>query len=155
MSAKDRLVTNVDALETLAQLAHEGRTANAEERNKLGKFRGWGGVDMTDVRFVDGLLRKGHRWDSSRRENVTDVANPYYRLGMVIKSLDPDGKRGVFESIKQAAERSILNGQQDALIDYISELSSQERLEHGSNEAVGSAVNSGTAGARTYVPTEW
>ena len=103
MSAKDRLVTNVDALETLAQLVHEGRTANAEERNKLGKFRGWGGVDMTDVWNVDGLLRKGRKWDSSRLENVTDVTNPYYRLGMVIKSLDPDGKRGVFDSIKQAA----------------------------------------------------
>lgn len=103
MSAKDRLATNVDALETLAQLVHEGRTATAEERNKLGKFRGWGGVDMTDVWNVDSLLRKGRKWDSSRRENVTDVANPYYRLGMVIKSLDPDGKRGVFESIKKAA----------------------------------------------------
>ena len=103
MSAKDRLATNVDALETLDRLVHEGRTANAEERNTLGKFRGWGGVDMTDVWNVDGLLRKGRRWNSSRRENVTDVANPYYRLGMVIKSLDPDGKRGVFESIKQAA----------------------------------------------------
>lgn len=102
MSAKDRLVTNVDALETLARLVHEGRTANAEERNILGKFRGWGGVDMTDVWNVDGLLRKGRKWDSSR-ENVTDVADPYYRLGMVIKSLDPDGKRGVFDSIKQAA----------------------------------------------------
>ena len=103
MSAKDRLATNVDALETLAQLVHEGRTATAEERNKLGKFRGWGGVDMTDVWNVDSLLRKGRKWDSSRRENVTDVSNPYYRLGMVIKSLDPDGKRGVFESIKKAA----------------------------------------------------
>lgn len=103
ISAKDRLATNVDALETLAQLVHEGRTATAEERNKLGKFRGWGGVDMTDVWNVDSLLRKGRKWDSSRRENVTDVANPYYRLGMVIKSLDPDGKRGVFESIKKAA----------------------------------------------------
>ena len=103
MSAKDRLVTNVDALETLARLVHEGRTANAEERNTLGKFRGWGGVDMTDVWNVDGLLRKGRRWDSSRREDVTDASNPYYRLGMVIKSLDPDGKRGVFNSIKQAA----------------------------------------------------
>ena len=103
MSAKDRLATNVDALETLARLVHEGRTANAEERNTLGKFRGWGGVDMTDVWNVDGLLRKGRKWNSSRQENVTDVANPYYRLGMVIKSLDPDGKRGVFDSIKQAA----------------------------------------------------
>ena len=78
MSAKDRLATNVDALEILARLVHEGRTANAEERNTLGKFRGWGGVDMTDVWNVDGLLRKGRRWDSSRRENVTDVSNPYH-----------------------------------------------------------------------------
>lgn len=103
MSAKDRLVTNVDALETLAQLVHESRTATADERNTLGKFRGWGGVDMTDVWNVDNLLRKGGKWDSSRREYVVDKNNPYYRLGMVIKSLDPDGKRGVFDSIKQAA----------------------------------------------------
>ena len=103
MSAKDRLVTNVEALETLAQLVHEGRPANADERNTLGKFRGWGGVDMTDVWNVNNLLSKARKWDSSRRENVTDKNNPYYRLGMVIKSLDPDGKRGVFDSIKQAA----------------------------------------------------
>ena len=58
--------------------------------------------------------------------------------------------QGDFKTYGATAERSVLSSQQDALIDYISELSSQERLEHGSNEAVGSAVNSGTADARTH-----
>jgi len=61
--------------------------------------------------------------------------------------------QGDYKTYGATAERSMLSAQQDALIDYISELSSQERLEHSSNEAVGSAVNSGTADARTHERT--
>ena len=47
MSEKQRLATNVEALETLVQVLREKRDATAEERALMGKFRGWGGIDLS------------------------------------------------------------------------------------------------------------
>jgi len=46
MTPQQRLKANVEALEIVRTLMQEGRQATAEEREVLGRYRGWGGVEL-------------------------------------------------------------------------------------------------------------
>lgn len=105
MSEKQRLATNVEALETLVQVLREKRDATAEERAIMGKFRGWGGVDLT--RFYSQRQLLSSNAHSSQYNPETDryeaVVDNYQRLGKVLNELDPDEKRGIFKDIRHAS----------------------------------------------------
>ena len=46
MTPQQRLRSNVEALEVVRTLMKEGREATADEREILGRYRGWGGVEL-------------------------------------------------------------------------------------------------------------
>ena len=87
-----RLEGNVSAIEVIAKLFKEGRKATDEEKQILSRFRGWGQIDQ---------LSKFYSVDQMRRDTYGN--SPYRRLANAIDTLDPDGKKGVFEGIKRAA----------------------------------------------------
>lgn len=105
MSEKQRLATNVEALETLVQVLREKRDATAEERALMGKFRGWGGIDLTRFYSQRQLLSSNAHPSQYNPETgrYEAVADNYQRLGKVLNELDPDEKRGIYKDIRHAS----------------------------------------------------
>ena len=135
--AFDRLVPKMSDEELLAYMRLDGNgDMNEAYHPEL--------YDEYDSRHSDEELEGYDSYLQQLRDSGTTTEQAEDMLAKV---------QGDFKTYGATAERSMLSAQQDALIDYISELSSQERLEHGSNEAAGSAVNSGTADARTHERT--
>lgn len=99
MTPQQRLRSNVEALEVVRTLMKEGREATADEREILGRYRGWGGVDLGRAYSTDMMRRSSNgRW-GTQTENDKLLS----RLADIIDDLDPDGKRGVLSAIKRAA----------------------------------------------------
>ncbi|MBO5030262.1 MAG: N-6 DNA methylase [Muribaculaceae bacterium] len=86
-----RLEANVKAVETLADVLFGGKPATEEQKLIMSRFRGWGQVDLGKYYDVDHILRN------------TYADTPIHRLGEVIKRLDPDGEKKLFEAIKRAS----------------------------------------------------
>lgn len=87
-----RLEGNVAAIETLADVLFGGKPATDEQKAVMSRFRGWGQVDLGKVYSVEYLT------DSRYNTNKT-----LRRLGEVIKRLDPDNSKKLFEAIKRAS----------------------------------------------------
>lgn len=103
MTPRERLKTNVRALEILRDLLHEGREATAAERAELGKFRGWGGIEDA-VRWYDyDDLRRQPRTSPWGPPRPTEESETRARLADLLEELDPDGKRDLLGSIRGAA----------------------------------------------------
>ena len=99
MTPQQRLRSNVEALEVVRSLMKEGREATADERDVLGRYRGWGGVDLGRAYSTDMMRRSSNgRW-GTQTENDKLLS----RLADIIDELDPDGKRGVLSAINRAA----------------------------------------------------
>ena len=99
MTPQQRLRSNVEALELLRSLMKEGREATADERDVLGRYRGWGGVDLGRAYSTDMMRRSSNgRW-GTQTENDKLLS----RLADIIDELDPDGKRGVLSAINRVA----------------------------------------------------
>ena len=99
MTPQQRLRSNVEALEVVRTLMKEGREATADERDILGRYRGWGGVDLGRAYSTDMMRRSSNgRW-GTQTENDKLLS----RLADIIDELDPEGKRGVLSSINRAA----------------------------------------------------
>lgn len=99
MTPQQRLRSNVEALELLRSLMKEGREATADERDVLGRYRGWGGVDLGRAYSTDMMRGSSNgRW-GTQTENDKLLS----RLADIIDELDPDGKRGVLSAINRAA----------------------------------------------------
>lgn len=99
MTPQQRLRSNVEALEVVRTLMKEGREATADERDVLGRYRGWGGVDLGRAYSTDMMRRSTTgRW-GTQTENDKLLS----RLADIIDELDPDGKRGVLSAINHAA----------------------------------------------------
>jgi len=99
MTPQQRLRSNVEALELLRSLMKEGREATADERDVLGRYRGWGGVDLGRAYSTDMMRRSSNgRWGTQ-----TENDKLLLRLADIIDELDPDGKRGVLSAINRAA----------------------------------------------------
>ena len=84
-----RLAANVKALEVLRNLLRDGRQATDEEREILGRFRGWGGVE----------LGRSYSTNMMRQERNSDIQ----ALADIIDEFDPQGKKGILEAINRAA----------------------------------------------------
>lgn len=99
MTPQQRLRSNVEALEVVRTLMKEGREATAEEREILGRYRGWGGVDLGRA-YSTNMMRRSTtgRW-GTQTENDKLLS----RLADIIDDLDPNGERGVLSSINRAA----------------------------------------------------
>lgn len=99
MTPQQRLRSNVEALEVVRTLMKEGREATADERDVLGRYRGWGGVDLGRAYSTDMMRGSSNgRW-GTQTENDKLLS----RLADIIDELDPDGKRGVLSAINRAA----------------------------------------------------
>ena len=99
MTPQQRLRSNVEALTVVRTLMKEGREATADERDVLGRYRGWGGVDLGRAYSTDMMRRTSNgRW-GTQTENDKLLS----RLADIIDELDPDGKRGVLSAINRAA----------------------------------------------------
>lgn len=99
MTPQQRLRSNVEALEVVRTLMKEGREATADERDVLGRYRGWGGVDLGRAYSTDMMRRSSNgRW-GTQTENDKLLS----RLADIIDELDPEGKRGVLSAINRAA----------------------------------------------------
>lgn len=99
MTPQQRLRSNVEALEIVRTLMKEGREATADERDVLGRYRGWGGVELGRAYSTDMMRRSSNgRW-GTQTENDKLLS----RLADIIDELDPDGKRGVLSAINRAA----------------------------------------------------
>lgn len=99
MTPQQRLSANVEALEVVRTLMKEGREATAEEREILGKYRGWGGVELGRAYSTDMMRRSfTDRWGTP-----TEQCKLLGRLADVIDELDPKGERGVLSAINRAA----------------------------------------------------
>ncbi len=106
MSPRERLKTNVRALEILRDVLHEGRDATPEERAELGKFRGWGGIEDA-VRWYDlDDLRRVPRSSPWGPPKPTEESELKGKLADIIEELDPDGKRNLLGSIRDASMTS-------------------------------------------------
>lgn len=99
MTPQQRLKANVEALEIVRTLMQEGRQATAEEREVLGRYRGWGGVELGRA-YSTSMMRKSFtdRWGAP-----TEQGKLLTRLADVIDALDPNGERGVLSAINHAA----------------------------------------------------
>ena len=99
MTPQQRLRSNVEALEVVRTLMKEGREATAEEREKFGRYRGWGGVDLGRA-YSTNMMRRSTtgRW-GTQTENDKLLS----RLADIIDDLDPNGERGVLSAINRAA----------------------------------------------------
>lgn len=99
MTPQQRLRSNVEALRIVRTLMKEGREATADERDVLGRYHGWGGVDLGRAYSTDMMRRSSNgRW-GTQTENDKLLS----RLADIIDELDPDGKRGVLSAINRAA----------------------------------------------------
>jgi len=99
MTPQQRLRSNVEALEVVRTLMKEGREATADERDVLGRYCGWGGVDLGRAYSTDMMRRSSNgRW-GTQTENDKLLS----RLADIIDELDPEGKRGVLSAINRAA----------------------------------------------------
>lgn len=99
MTPQQRLRSNVEALEVVRTLMKEGRETTADERDVLGRYRGWGGVDLGRAYSTDMMRGSSNgRW-GTQTENDKLLS----RLADIIVELDPEGKRGVLSAIKRAA----------------------------------------------------
>ena len=99
MTPQQRLRSNVEALEVVRTLMKEGREATADEREILGRYRGWGGVDLGRAYSTDMMrMSSNGRWGTQTENNKL-----LSRLADIIDDLDPDGKRGVLSAINRAA----------------------------------------------------
>lgn len=99
MTPQQRLSSNVEALEVLRNLLRDGREATPEEREILGRYRGWGGVDLGRAYSTDAMRRSfTDRWNQP-----TEHGKLLGRLADVIDELDPDGERGILSAINRAA----------------------------------------------------
>ena len=99
MTPQQRLRSNVEALEVVRTLMKEGREATADEREILGRYRGWGGVELGRAYSTDMMRRSSNgRW-GTQTENDKLLS----RLADIIDELDPEGKRGVLSAINRAA----------------------------------------------------
>ena len=99
MTPQQRLKANVEALEIVRTLMHEGRQATAEEREVLGRYRGWGGVELGRA-YSTSMMRNSFtdRWGAP-----SEKGKLLTRLADVIDALDPNGERGVLSAINHAA----------------------------------------------------
>ena len=99
MTPQQRLRSNVEALEVVRTLMKEGREATAEEREILGRYRGWGGVDLGRA-YSTNMMRRSTtgRW-GTQTENDKLLS----RLVDIIDDLDPNGERGVLSAVNRAA----------------------------------------------------
>ena len=99
MTPQQRLKANVEALEIVRTLMQEGRQATAEEREVLGRYRGWGGVELGRA-YSTSMMRNSFtdRWGTP-----TEQGKLLTRLADVIDALDPNGERGVLSAINHAA----------------------------------------------------
>lgn len=99
MTPQQRLRSNVEALEVVRTLMKEGREATADEREILGRYRGWGGVDLGRAYSTDMMRRSfTDRWGTP-----TEQGKLISRLADIIDELDPNGERGVLSAINRAA----------------------------------------------------
>lgn len=99
MTPQQRLTANVEALEVVRTLMKEGREATPEEKEILGKYRGWGGVELGKAYSTDMMRRSfTDRWGTP-----TEQGKLLGRLADVIDELDPNGERGVLSAINRAA----------------------------------------------------
>lgn len=89
MPPMERMKTNVAALEVLCTLLREGRDATPAERATMGKLRGWGGINVPNT--YEAKYRK------------FDLTPLQKQLVEIIDELDPDGKKGLLESLNTAA----------------------------------------------------
>lgn len=99
MTPQQRLKANVEALEIVRTLMQEGRQATAEEREVLGRYRGWGGVELGRA-YSTSMMRNSFtdRWGAP-----SEKGKLLTRLADVIDALDPNGERGVLSAINHAA----------------------------------------------------
>lgn len=99
MTPQQRLRSDVEALEVVRTLMKEGREATAEEREILGRYRGWGGVDLGRA-YSTNMMRRSTtgRWGTQ-----TEKDKLLSRLADIIDDLDPNGERGVLSAINRAA----------------------------------------------------
>ena len=89
MPPMERMKTNVAALEVLRTLLREGRDATPAERATMGKLRGWGGINVPNT--YEAKYRK------------YDLTPLQKQLVEIVDELDPDGKKGLLESLNTAA----------------------------------------------------
>jgi len=99
MTPQQRLKANVEALEIVRTLMQDGRQATAEEREVLGRYRGWGGVELGRA-YSTSMMRNSFtdRWGAP-----SEKGKLLTRLADVIDALDPNGERGVLSAINHAA----------------------------------------------------
>ena len=90
-TATQRLEANVKAIETLADVLFGDTPATEEQKATMSRFRGWGQVDLGKYYDIDHILRN------------TYPNAPINRLARVIKKLDPQGEKKLFEAIKRAS----------------------------------------------------
>lgn len=83
-----RLSANVKALDILRNLLREGRQATPGEREVLGRFRGWGGINL-------GRAYSTYTMRDSGSKELKQLAD-------IIDELDPDGKRGILKAVNRA-----------------------------------------------------
>lgn len=98
MSPQQRLKANVEALELLRDLMRDGREATQDEKAVLGRYRGWGGVDLGRSHSTDAMR---HSY-TDRWSKPTEQGKLLNRLADVIDELDPEGERGVLQAINRA-----------------------------------------------------
>lgn len=87
---QQRYKANVEAVEVVAKVLTEGRSATDEEKVILSRFRGWGGVDA---------LRRIYNTYVMRSSGDSLLS----RLAIAIDTVDPDGTKGILEAIRTAA----------------------------------------------------
>lgn len=100
MTPQQRMTANVEALEVLRNLMRDGREATPEEKEILGRYRGWGGVNV-GMAYSTSYMRRSATDVFGR--NTSEGNKLLNRLADVIDELDPDGERGILSSINRAA----------------------------------------------------
>lgn len=99
MTPQQRLRANVEALEVVRTLMKEGRPATVEEREVLGRYRGWGGVDLGRAYSTD-MMRRSF---TDRWVTPTEHGKLLTRLADVIDELDANGERKLLSAINHSA----------------------------------------------------
>ena len=78
---------NIEAIELLLKIESEGRTATADEKKILAKYKGWGGID---IRRIDWRLsqRLNDLYDYDQRRSMQDSSlNAYFTPTKVIDAM--------------------------------------------------------------------
>lgn len=90
LTPQKRLEANVNALEVLCKLIREQREATKEEREIMGRFRGWGGLgDILNV---------------YNTRQLRNLRNPLAdRLADAIEELDPKENRHLIDAIRKSS----------------------------------------------------